>query len=64
MACYFMDAFIQLLVGPNTVVEDVQEVQPWCRITATGTQSHRELSTNGPFLEADPGVWWGCGPDS
>ena len=54
MACYFMDA---------TVFEDIQEIQPWCRITATTSQSHNELSTNVPYLEAVQGVWWGCGPE-
>ena len=38
--------------APNTVFEDVQEIQPWCRITATMSQSHNELSTNA-----------GCGPE-
>ena len=41
------------LSGPHTVFEDLQEVEPWGRITATRTQSHRELSTNGRFLEAN-----------
>ena len=38
-----------------TVVEEVQEIQPWGRNTATTSQSHHEK-------EAGPGVWWGCGP--
>ena len=63
MPCFFMDAYIQLLVGPNTVLEDTQEVQPWCRMTAARSQSHRELSTNGTFLEAGPGGGWGRGPE-
>ena len=63
MACYFMDAYIKLLVGPNTVVEDVQEIQPWCRMTASRSQSHHELSTNGLSLEAGHGGWWGRGPE-
>ena len=49
--------------APNTVFEDVQEIHPWCRIRATTSQSHDELSTNVPFLEAGQGVWWGCGPE-
>ena len=49
-------------MAAKTVLEDVQEIQPWCRITAT-SQSHRELSTNVPFLEAGPGVWGGCGSE-
>ena len=43
--------------------EDIQEIQPWCRITATTSQSHDELSTNVPFSEAGPGGGWGCGPE-
>ena len=46
----------------NTVFEDVQEIQPWCRITATTSQSHNELSTN-LFLEAGQGGGWGCGSE-
>ena len=65
----FMDACVS---GPNTIFEDVQEIQPRCRITATTSQPHNELSTNAPFLEADQGGsrvgagqggGWGCGPE-
>ena len=50
MACYFMDALIEILVAPyNTVFEDVPDIQPWCTITATTSQSHIELSPNAPF---------------
>ena len=62
MACYFMDAYIWVLVAPYTVFVDVQEIQPWCRILATRRKSLNELSTNGPSLEAGPGVW-GRGPE-
>ena len=58
-----MNAFIWVLVAPNTVLEDLQEIQPWCRITATRSQSHHELCTNVAFLEAGQGVWWGRGPE-
>ena len=40
MACYFMDAYIKVLVAPNTVFEDVQEIQPWFRNSASTSQSH------------------------
>ena len=36
--------------APNTVFEDVQEIQPWCRITTTASQPHNELSTNMQFF--------------
>ena len=49
--------------APNTVLEDVPEIQPWCRITATTSQSNNELSTNVPFVEAGQGGVWGCGPE-
>ena len=39
--------------GP-LVFENVQEIQPWGRITINTSQSHNELSTN---------VRWGCGPE-
>ena len=35
--------------GAVTVFEHVPEIQPWCRITATTSQSHIELSPNVPF---------------
>ena len=34
---------------PNTVFEDFPEIQPSCRITATTSQTHIELSPNAPF---------------
>ena len=38
----------------NTVFEDVLEIQPWCRITATTSQFHNVLSTNVPFFRVGP----------
>jgi hypothetical protein len=48
--------YVYLYVGVSqwahhTIFEDVQEIQPWCRITATTSQSHDELSTNVPFYK-------------
>ena len=37
--------------APNTVFEHVPDIQPWCRITATTSQSHNELSTNVLFFK-------------
>ena len=46
-------------VTGHTVFEDVQEIQPRHRITATTSQSHNELSTNVPFFRAGQGGGWG-----
>ena len=35
--------------APNTVFEDPPEIQLWCRIIATTSQSHIELSPNASF---------------
>ena len=32
--------------GQLTVFKDVPEIQPWCRVTATPSQSHIELPPN------------------
>ena len=58
-----MNALILLLVAPNTVLEDVQEIQPWCRITATTSQSHNENSTNVPFVGGGSRWRWAGGPE-
>ena len=35
--------------GQLTVFKDVTEIQPWCRVTATPSQSHIELPPNALF---------------
>ena len=42
------ECFYLAVSGP--LIQYVQEIQPWCIITAITSQSHNELSTNVPLL--------------